>query len=210
MKDKVRSTTGTIKRKTTGTIKKAVDSFQGIIDQKKKAMEEAILETEKTTRKRQTRLINSLVRIRKSMREVAKLDMGDRFKLQLVNDDWEGWPRMVLKIVDSRNPTGELPELIVTSHDRQDSATIEIKYAKKLNAEVVSLAEEGKEAKVSTILKKCLRDHLEMIGDMVIEIEQLDSTKRHAVYKDDAEKKKEEESEKSGDGLGDLNFSVEA
>jgi len=210
MKEKVRSTTGTIKRRTTGTIKKAVDSFQGIIDQKKKAMEETILENEKATRKRQQRLIKALVKIRKSLRDVAKLDMGDRFSLHLVNDDWEGWPRMVLKAIDSQNPTGEHPELVVTSHDRQDNATIEIKYAKRTSPEVISLVDEKKESKVSGILKKCLRDHLEMIGDMVIEIEQLDSNKRLAVFKDDAEKQKAGESEKAGDDLGDLNFSVEA
>ncbi len=199
--------------KTTGTIKKAVDSFQGIIDQKKKAMEEAMLEAEKTTRARQDRLIQALVKIRKAVRDVATLDMGKRFYLDMRKDDWEGWPRITLRLVDSKNPTGELPELVVISHDRQDSGTLEIKYANQLTPVTISLADEKQVAKVTSILKKCLRDHLEMIGDLVVEIEQSDGSKRFNSYDENSEDKQGSNSEKSAtknERSDSLNISIDA
>jgi hypothetical protein len=197
--------------KTTGTIKKAVDSFQGIIDQKKKAMEEAMFEAEKTTRVRQDRLIQALVKVRKALRDVAALDMGKRFYLEMKKDDWEGWPRIILRLVDSENPTGELPELVVISHDRQDSGTLEIKYANKLTPITISLADEKQVAKVSNVLKKCLRDHLEMVGDLVVDIEQSDGAKRYSSYDD--EDKQESNSEKSAtknENSDNINLSIDA
>lgn len=168
----------------------SAESLQSIIDQKKKVMNQAIQESETKTKKRHLRLIKALIRIRNSLRGIERIDMGERFRLQLVLDDLEGWPRMILKTIDTKNPTNEHEFLVISSHDRQDSGSIVFKSSFEKKAATIALSDPNNLTKLSIQVKKQLRDYLNFIGDKVVEIEQEEASQRKTFYEEE-EKKKE-------------------
>ena len=147
------------------------NAFNTRIQRKKKEQEKALTEAEKSTRIRQLLMLKTLVSIRKSLRDVTRIDLGERFHFTLVADDIAGWARLTVKLCDALLPDAEYPFLRVTAHDRQARGCIEIEYDPAAAVESVSVVAESELKRLPTALKKCVRGFLDLMGDIVLEAE---------------------------------------
>ena len=146
-------------------------AFNTRIQRKKKLQEEALGEAERAARLRHTIMLKALVNIRKSLKEVIRIDLGDRFHFIFNADDWNGWPRLSVRLVDQNSPLTEYQLFSVTAHDRNDAGTIELAYDEELPLEKLSLAKESDLQRLPKALKKCVRTYLDRVGDIVLAAE---------------------------------------
>ena len=146
-------------------------AFNTRIQRKKREQEKVLSEAEKLAKQRHLFMIHALMNIRKSLRDVTRIDLGDRFHFALQADDWHGWPRLTVKLVDTLLPAADYPFLRVTAHDRQSKGTIELEYDPSQPAEGISLVSESELKRMPNLLKKCVRAFLDLTGDIVLEAE---------------------------------------
>ncbi len=147
------------------------NAFNTRIQRKKKEQEKALTEAEKGTRVRQLLMLKTLVSIRKSLRDVTRIDLGERFHFTLVADDIAGWARLTVKLCDALLPDAEYPFLRVSAHDRQSRGCVEIEYDPSAAVESISVISESELKRLPTALKKCVRVFLDLMGDIVLEAE---------------------------------------
>ncbi len=146
-------------------------AFNAIIQQKKKQQEQVLGEQEKQTQARHALMIHTLMNIRRSLTDVARIDLGERFSFKLIKDDWQGWPRIAVTISDSMLPGTEYPSLMVSAHDRKGQGIIEISFHSSQKPEILSLAKESDAKRITPVLKRCVRSYLDLVGDVVLEAE---------------------------------------
>lgn len=147
-------------------------AFTHRIQRKKQEKEQTNLLAEEAAKARHNTLLKSLLNIRRSLTDMTRIDLGERFCFSLEADDWGGWPRLTVSLHDNVMRAAHYPALQVTAHDRQEQAMIEVKFDATLAPEQVSLADESNVAKMPLILKKCVRNYLDLIGEMIIQAEQ--------------------------------------
>lgn len=128
-------------------------------------------ESEKT-RLRQSLIFETMMNIRKSLSQVAKIDLGDRFEFSLEYDDWQGWPRLTIRLIDQVRPDAEYPRFQVIAHDRQARAAIEIVPGDPQKTLRVSLVREQDKENLTSVLKKSVRQFLEQVEEIVLQAEQ--------------------------------------
>lgn len=162
---------GAAQRLTAADLSSTAKAFNTRIARKKREQEEADGQKEKVARARHGLMIKGLVSIRKSLRELTRINLGERFHFSYFADDHNGWPRLIVRLVDTELPTTEYPELCVTAHDRQEAGAIEIIYDGTRKPERISLAREGDFRRFPVLLRKCVRTYLDLVGDIVLEAE---------------------------------------
>jgi hypothetical protein len=146
-------------------------AFNNRIQRKKKEQEKVLSRAEQESRRRHALMIQALMQIRKSLREVTRVDLGERFHFSLIADDWQGWPRLIIRLIDSLLPDADYPTFRVTAHDRHSKGCIEIEYDPAQPPDSVSLAVESELKRMPSVLKKCVRTFLDLTGDIVLEAE---------------------------------------
>ena len=149
-------------------------AFKNRIDRKKREQEKILSKSEEITRARHALMLRALMNIKRSLTDVTRIDMGDRFSFQLVADDWNGWPRLGIRLHDDVIPGAEYPSLQVSAHDRHARGTIEIFFDPKQAPECLSLSIAADLQRFPTALKKCVRTYLDVIGDIVVRLENSD------------------------------------
>lgn len=167
-------------------------AFNTRIQRKKKEQQEALDNSERSRRIRHQLMLKALISIRKSLKEVSKIDLGSRFSFNLIADDFSSWPRLMIVLTDKNSIEQDLPKFTVTAHDRHDSGTVEIDYSETNKSEKVSLASENDMRGLPIILRKCVRTYLDRIAEIILEAEK----NANAIITDDyIEKKKIDEFE---------------
>ncbi len=152
-------------------LRATLGAFSTRIQKKKQAQVQAETEAEQLARRRHATMLEALMNIRRSLVDVARIGLGDRFHFSLDTDDWQGWPRLTIKLVDSIDPQAEYPYFQVIGHDRNNSGTIEIICGDSQKPMRLTLAEAPNVKKVPLFLKKCARTYLDIVGDIVLEEE---------------------------------------
>lgn len=147
-------------------------AFTNRIQRKKQEKEQTNLLAEEAAKARHNTLLKSLLNIRRSLTDMTRIDLGERFCFSLEADDWGGWPRLRISLNDNVMRAAHYPMLQVSAHDRQEQAIVEIKYDTTLAPELISLADESNLTKMPLILKKCVRSYLDLIGELIIQAEQ--------------------------------------
>lgn len=145
-----------------------VGAFAARMQRRKREQEELNSVADQASRVRQQLLMKSMVKIRRSLEEVERIDLGDRYFLELQKDDLHGWPRFTLRFLDKTLEQHDLPFLRVVAHDRQGRGAIEITYLPSEPMEQLSLARDADVARLPTALKMCVRAYLDLIGEMVL------------------------------------------
>jgi len=146
-------------------------AFNTKIQRRKREQEKILGEAERLAKQRQILLIQTLTSIRRSLRDVTRIDLGNRFRFCLHADDWQGWPRLTVRLEDNLLPQATYPFLRVTAHDRQARGAVELEYDPNLAPESLSLTNEGELKRLPNMLKKCVRSFLDLTGDIVLEAE---------------------------------------
>lgn len=148
-----------------------VGAFESRIQRKKKEREASVDAMGAEARTRQALMLETMATIRRSLIKVAKIDLGDRFAFTMDFDDWQGWPRLLLKLNDRLLPEADYPQFQVLAHDRLNRATIEISSGAFPKQERVFLGHAADAAKLPLALKKCVRLFLDVVEKIVLDAE---------------------------------------
>lgn len=114
------------------------------------------------------RMLDALVSIRKALREVCTVDLGENFHFNLLGDDWWGWPRLTLNIVTPAGVTDEAPKLLVNVYDRNESGAIVFVVGNEENERTLSLTSDHSLAQVPAFLRTCVREYLDLATEYVL------------------------------------------
>jgi len=146
-------------------------AFSTRIQRKKKEHARQQTLVQRQARVRHSVLLEALMNIRKSLSDVARTDLGERFHFTLEVDDWHGWPRLCIQLNDWMFPELEYPNFAVQAHDRKNRAVIEIFWGDPDHPERIPLMKEADIARLPVMLKRCVRTYLDLIADIVIKAE---------------------------------------
>ena len=144
-------------------------AFNQVIQRKQKEQEEKHGIAEREARQRHGMMLTALMKIRKSLRDVTRINLGERFEFELICDDHIGWPRLRIILRDAELAEVEYPTFEVTAHDRHSSGTVEIVYDDTRKPERINLTHPGDLKRMPSSLRTCVRKFLDMIGEIVLE-----------------------------------------
>lgn len=146
-------------------------AFAVRIQRKKKEQQQQSTVSAVQTKVRHSILLEALMSIRRSLSELLKIDLGDRFSFSLEVDDWQGWPRLAIRLIDSIFPDAEYPAFTVHARDRNGRGVLEISAGNPEKAERLTIAQEPDLAAVPLVLKKCVRSYLDLIAEIILKSE---------------------------------------
>jgi len=150
---------------------KTAKAFDSRMQRLKRKQQDEALTEEKETRERHMLLLEALLNIRNSVVDLCRVNLGDRFSLQLIADDWQGWPRSTVKLVDSIFADKEYPYFCVKAADRAGKAFIEVIYEDPLKPVKIEFTKRQDLKTLPITLRKCARSYLDIVGDLVLEAE---------------------------------------
>jgi len=159
---------GLFESKLSGT----TQAFSNRIQRKIQEKEKQDLVSGEATKDRHNLLLKALLTIRRSLTDVTRIDLGERFCFSLFSDDSNGWPRFTISLNDNIMRAAHYPTLQVLANDRLQQATIEIKYDINVAPLLVNLNTEGDLSKMPSLLKKAVRSYLDLIGELILQAEQ--------------------------------------
>lgn len=154
---------------TSTSVETTLDAFADRIKRKLKERDERESECTKATEIRHGQMLQAMTSIRKGLQEASKINLGSRFQFELDVNDWEGWPRVELNLIDSIAPENITHGLVVTANDRSKLGTVQIQL--KATDEVlgrVHLSEPDQLTRLPFILKKSLRQFLDLVGAYIL------------------------------------------
>jgi len=188
-----------------------VGAFASRIQRKKKEQEQELGRAESAAKVRHDLLLKTLSNVRKSLAKLTTLDLGDRFEFGLEADDWHGWPRLTLKLMDKALPAADYPFLQVLAHDRQSRATVEITCGEKRKPDKLSLIEETERIRLPALLKRCVREYLDLAEKIILDLEKIaeqddiDLSKRDPGEFEETNREEDAPDEITGDLFADKN-----
>ena len=137
-----------------GSLGSTVGSFESRIQRKLEEQAALSSQAEIEAGERSDRILQALNTIRRALQETQKIKLGDRFHLSLDVNDWNGWPRLDLILIDSLDPENSEYTLIVTAHDRKESGSVEFRTKAGQHLGSVSLTDDQELRKIPTVLKR--------------------------------------------------------
>lgn len=182
-----------------------VGAFENRFKRKKTEREVSAVSVSAESKQRQSVMLETMATIRKSLVKVAKIDLGERFTFSMDFDDWQGWPRLLIKLIDPQIPNGDYPVFQVLAHDRLNRATIEITCPGLTKPERIYINQPTEVARMPLVLKKCVRMFLDHVEQAIIDAEHRSSLEDEIRPHEDSEVQPEEAA-LSGDLFTDDKF----
>lgn len=159
-----------------------VDAFANRIQRKKKEKAEENSKAQQEASTRQGLLLEALMNIRRSLAEVARLNLGERFEFIFDVDDCHGWPRLTIRLLDNYFEDIEYPYFQVHAYDRNGRGTIEIMQGELDKPTKLPVHNEADLSKLPVLLKKAVRSYLDLVGDIVLKAENSDESDHEARF----------------------------
>lgn len=167
-KKKRESSTSDLSDDAIGSLGSTVGSFESRINRKLAEQAEQSTQAEIEAQQRNDRILQALNTIRRALQETQKIKLGERFKLDLDVNDWNGWPRLDLNLVDSLDPENSEFTLIVTAHDRKESGSVEFRTNTGEHLGSVALTTDAELGKIPVVLKRAVRAFLDSVAEYVL------------------------------------------
>lgn len=145
-----------------------VENFASRLKRQLKEQEVAQSESAKASQARQALLLKAMTGVRKALQEASKISLGERFSFDLDISDWEGWPRLELRLVDSAAPDLLTQSLIATANDRNEQGILQLVLRSGEILGTVHLRDENEYSRLPLLLKKGLRTFLDLVSDAVL------------------------------------------
>lgn len=145
-----------------------VENFASRLKRQLKEQEVAQSESAKASQARHALLLKAMTGVRKALQEASKISLGERFSFDLDISDWEGWPRLELRLVDSAAPDLLTQSLIATANDRNEQGTLQLTMRSGEVLGTVHLRDENEYSRLPLLLKKGLRSFLDLVSDAVL------------------------------------------
>lgn len=146
-------------------------AFNSRIQKKKQQIADSGSAEEKATKQRHQLMLHALMDIRRSLVDITRIDLGEFFTLELDADDFHGWPRLTVRLVDHREILAVFPTFEVVAHDRQARGAIEITSGSPKRTVSMGMGRESDLQRLPVILKSSVRSFLDLIEDVVLERE---------------------------------------
>lgn len=145
-----------------------VGAFAHRLQQQLKAKEIKDSQSEKAREERHALMMQAMTTIRKALQETCKINLGNRFQFAVEVSDWEGWPRIELNLVDNFAIERKDYGLIVTANDRKDLGTIQMSTRSLMVLGKVQLCDAREFARLPLVLKRAVRQFLDMLGPYLL------------------------------------------
>lgn len=151
-----------------GTLGATAETFAGRMQRRLKEQELKDSETRKAVQARHVLMLQAMTTIRKALVSTSRIHLGERFSFDLEVNDWEGWPRVELNLMDALAPTRIEHALIITANDRKNLGTIQISTKSGETLARLQLEQAGEIDKLPLILKKAVRHFLDLISGYIL------------------------------------------
>jgi len=151
-----------------GLLGSTVGSFASRITKGLKEQEQKQGQAAKLREMRHGNMLQAMTTIRKALQETCKIKLGERFGFDLDVSDWEGWPRVELRLVDSLAPERDCLGLIVTANDHNELGTILISMKSGEVFGKIQLANPVDFERIPVVLKRSVRSYLDIVGSYVL------------------------------------------
>lgn len=125
-------------------------------------------ENQKLREERHNRMLQAMTIARKALQATSKINMGNRFSLELEFTEVDGWPKVELYLADSLAPEMIKYSLQVSANDRNDLGTVMLTT---ISGEVLGrlqLKDPQELSKMPLLLKKSVRHFLDLAGAYVL------------------------------------------
>jgi hypothetical protein len=149
-------------------LESTVGVFAHRIARKLKERESVASREEQAAEVRNGLILEAMTTIRKALQETLRINLGERFCFELDIDDWEGWPRVQLSLIDSCTPETIEHALIVTPNDRRGEGSIQISLKSGRFLGSVQLVDRAEMQKLPLVLKKAVREYLDLIANYIL------------------------------------------
>ena len=153
-----------------------VDTFASRIRRKLKDQENKDADAQRKTTVRQAAMLKAMTTVRKSIQEVCKISLDERFSLEVDIADSDGWPKIELWVFDALNPRNKDCCLVISANDRMNLGSIIFSMKNGIGFGKLHLSEENDPQKLPLILKRSLREFLDLASTHVIEQQQKTET----------------------------------
>ena len=140
------------------------------VKQQEQERAEAEREARDTEFRRYWLVMSSMVRVRKAMREMHALDLGERFFFAVEHEEADGWPILSLQLQDSDTPDAIFPRVRVVASIKDQQGIVEIFGYELSDVQNIDILHELDVAKVASTLKKFVKHYLDFAGDVIEDI----------------------------------------
>ncbi|MDC0358011.1 hypothetical protein OAO01_04275 [Oligoflexia bacterium] len=145
-----------------------VSTFSNRLQRKLKEQEVQDDVSQRDAEARHAKMLQAMNTIRKALQDTCKIRLGDRFHFHLEVDDWEGWPRVILNLVDAFAPEQADYGLTVTANDRHSLGTILISRRTGEVLGKIHLCNPSELTRLPLLLKKTVRKFLDVVAEYVL------------------------------------------
>ena len=145
-----------------------VDTFATRLKRRLKEQQTQDDAAKRAAEERHARMLQAMTLIRKALQESCKINLGSRFCFKLKVTDWEGWPKVELCLIDQLSSDTCHSALVVTTHDRDQTGAVCFSSLDEKHLGKVLLADPIEMERLPKLLKKCVRDFLDIISPTVI------------------------------------------
>ena len=119
-------------------------------------------------RLRQYYLLTALLRARKTLRGVSLLKLGNNVELELLCDDFQGWPRILVIPNHAKDDLIELSNFEVTGSERPGVVEITMRIPGTSFKEELLISRQEDLQRISRTLKRNIRLYLDQLTDEII------------------------------------------
>jgi hypothetical protein len=144
------------------------ENFANRMQRRLKEQELKETESKKALQARHVLMLQAMTTIRKALVSTSRIQLGSRFSFDLEVNDWEGWPRVELNLIDSLAPQRIEHALIITANDRKNLGTVQISTKGGEPLARLHLEQPSEMEKLPLILKKAVRHFLDLVGAYVL------------------------------------------
>lgn len=145
-----------------------VDTFATRLKRRLKEQQTQDDAARRATEERHARMLQAMTLIRKALQESCKINLGSRFCFKLKVTDWEGWPKVELCLLDQLSGGACNSALVVTTHDRDQTGAVCFSNLGERPLGKVLLSDPNEMERLPKLLKKCVRDFLDLISPTVV------------------------------------------
>lgn len=117
---------------------------------------------------RQFYLLSALLRARKILRGVGLLKLGNSVRLDVISDDYQGWPRILVYPNHLKDDLIELSQFEVTGSERPGVVEITMRIPGTSFKEELLISKQEDLLRVTRVLKRNVRLYLDQLTDEII------------------------------------------
>ena len=145
-----------------------ISTFSARIHKRFEEQKEVQKREDDGARLRQFYLLSALLRARKILRGVSQLKLGNNVNLEIVCDDFQGWPRVLITPNHSKDDLIELSHFEVTGSERPGVVEITMRIPGTSFKEELIISKPDDLQRVSRVLKRNIRLYLDQLTDEII------------------------------------------